>query len=88
MRTDDVRKLTKDTVVILKGHQCLLHHCDNMIYLLSNLGKYDGSTCRDFSQYRGQYSYSFWLVDKDDGSCDNRYAEICQQLVPYSLGGL
>lgn len=88
MRTDDVRKLTKDTLVILKEHHCLLHSCDNMVYLLSNLEKYDGSTCRDFSKYSGQYSYSFWLVDKDDGHCDNRYAEICQQLCPYSLGGL
>lgn len=55
---------------------------------MSNLGKYDGSTCRDFSEYSGQYLYSFWLVDKDDGDCDNRYAEICKQLVPFSLGGL
>lgn len=88
MRTDDVRKLTKDTVAIFKEHQCLLHPCNGMVYLLSDLNQYDGSTCRDFSQYRSQYPYSFWLVDKDDGDCDDRYTEICQQLVPYSLGGL
>ena len=88
MRTDDVRKLTKDTVAILKGQQCLLHPCDNKVYLLSDIGQYDGSSCRDFSQYRSKYCYSFWLVDKDDGSCDNRYADICRQLAPCSLGGL
>lgn len=88
MRTDDVRKLTKDMGAILKSHQCLLHPCDNMVYLLSNLKQYDGSTCRDFSEYREQYQYSFWLVDKDDGDSDGMYVKICQQLVPYSLGGL
>lgn len=88
MRTDDVRKLTKDMSVILKGHQCLLHPCNGMVYLLSDLKQYEGSICRDFSEYRSQYSYSFWLVDKDDGDCDSMYAEICKQLVPYSLGGL
>lgn len=88
MRTDDVKNLTKDTVVMMKGQQCLLHPHKGKVYLLSDIRQYDGCTCGDFSWYRGQYNYSFWLVDKDDGRCDDRFEKICQQIVPYSLGEL
>jgi hypothetical protein len=88
MRADDVKNLTKDTAVIFKGQQCLLHRCSNNVYLLSDLGEYEGSTCGDFYRYRGQYRYSFWLIDKADDTYDNRFVEICQQLVPLSLGEL
>lgn len=88
MRTDDVRNLTKDTVVIFERQQCLLHICENKVYLLSNLEEYEGSTCSDFYQYSDQYRYSFWLIDKDDVDFDYRFVEICQQLVPLSLGEL
>lgn len=88
MVIDDVIKLTQDTVVMYEGQQCLLHPHKGKVYLLSDLEQFDGSTCRDFSQYRGRYDYSFWLANKDDGSCDDRFIDICQQLVPHSLGGL
>ena len=88
MRPDDVRNLTKDTVVILKGQQCLLHLCKNKIYLLSNLVNYEGNTCTDFPRYRSQYNYSFWLIDKDGGRRDARFNKICQQLTFGSLGEL